>query len=105
MSKVAIVCYDLSNVKDDDNVKVKEALRSHTNVFTTLSGLNKLSNVPDWVVLDLPDTTILVSVLDDIKAEQITKEVDQVIKDAGAKTGKIFVAFINFTDHYLYNVT
>lgn len=103
MSRVAIVCYDLRKVDEDDNYKVKEALLKHTNVFTTLSGFNKLSTVPSWVTLDLPDTTILVSVADNVKAEVIVNEVDAVIRKAGAKTGKIYVAFLSLADDFLYN--
>lgn len=103
MSKVVIVSYDLDKVKEGDNNNVKEALLKHTNVFTTLSGIDKLSSVPLWVTLSLPDTTVLVSVNESTSCRQVVEEVAIVIRKAGSKVGKIYAAPINTTDEFLYN--
>ena len=57
--KTAVLSYDLKNTKPGDNAKVRRALESYIDTATRLSGLNALSVIPQWIRLELPDTTAL----------------------------------------------
>ncbi|MBX3741274.1 MAG: hypothetical protein KF712_09810 [Akkermansiaceae bacterium] len=101
--KTAIIAYDLKDVTPYQNSLVKTRLLEFTNTTDTLSGRDTESNIPRWVTLNLPDTTILADVQDHETSEALAKEVEKIIRKLGANPGKIFVAFIA-PDVFLLNL-
>jgi hypothetical protein len=102
--KTAIISYDLKNVKHDDNQKVKHALTQLTNTRTTPQDWKNPLLLSRLLNRELPDTTLLRRVEDpNISTKQIAEEVADVIRRQGAEVGKIYVAFISISDHYLIN--
>ena len=98
--KTAIICYDLKNAQGNDNQKVKHALLTQLN-NTRATLQNNLFSIDNR---ELPDTTLLRSIKDsNISTKQIAEEVADVIRRQGAEVGKIYVAFISISDHYLIN--
>lgn len=102
--RTAIISYDLKNVKDGDNSRVKAALTAFTNTHAILHGLDVFSSFPRWVNLGLPDTTVLASIANpNISAAKIATEVASVIRQEGANPDKIYVAFLSTDEDFLIN--
>jgi|LakMenEpi03Aug12_release.lakeMendotaPanAssembly.Ray.scaffolds.fasta_scaffold180617_4 hypothetical protein len=98
--KIAVISYDLKQVKADDNQRVKAALLEFTNTYVGLKGY-KLSPFLERIVLRMPDTTISAEVTSVATPETIAHEVILVIQRVGAIPDKVYVAFIE--EEYLWN--
>lgn len=101
--KSAIICYDLKNVKPYDNVLVKAELAKFSNTFTHASANNMLARFPDWVKMNFPDTTIIASVPDGCVATDLMVDILRVITSVGAEADKVYVAFIDPVNDFLWN--
>ena len=100
--KIALINYDLKDVKSDDNAHVKEALMSYSNIYTQIKGFNLLSPFLSRIVLRMPDTTITAEVDPaSVSPMSIADVVIAVIKSVGATPDKVYVAFID--SEYLWN--
>jgi len=94
--KIALITYDLKNIKPDDNNNVKKALLSFTNTFVHATTANQLSIFMEQVVVKLPDTTVAAEVNPAITSPKaIVEEVIEIIKKAGATPDKVYVAFVD----------
>lgn len=102
--KPAIICYDLKNVKPNDNIIVKAKLAEYTNTLFTHSCLNEFSPLPEWVTLNLPDTTLLASVPDNTDAKILGAEIIKIIRSVGAEAEKVYIAFIDPSNDFLFNI-
>lgn len=101
--KTAIIAYDLKNARPLDNVRVKTKLLEFSNTESEVEGPNVESFFPTWVRLKLPDTTIIANVRNNVTVESLTIQLREVIESVGAEPGKIFIAFIDPLNSYLWN--
>ena len=100
--KIALITYDLKDVKSGDNAHVKEALMSYSNTYTQIKGFDLLSPSLRRIVLRMPDTTITAEVDPaSVSPMSIADVVIAVIKSVGATPDKVYVAFID--SEYLWN--
>ena len=103
-TKTVIIAYDLKDVCEGDNERVKEAFQSTTNALSEILGICVLGqNFGQWVLLELPATTMLATVKSTATAKEITLEVAKLIRKNGATPGKICVAQINISDSFVLN--
>lgn len=102
MSRIALVTYDLKDTKSGDNVRAKQALVDAGSVYTAKAGFNTLSSFPQWVKIDLPNTTLLAEVDDSVTTEEICADVKRIITSTGSTPDKIFVCFIDYSSDFLY---
>lgn len=86
---IAVITYDLFDLKADDNQNVKNALLVFTNTCAELQGFNILNPFPQHVILKMPDTTLTAQVIRSISPKQIADEVITVIRDVGATPDKV----------------
>lgn len=99
--KRALICYDLKNVTPDDNIRVKTALTSD-GFKSRHMALNLNSLFPKYFFAKLPDTTLLVDIIDqNLTPQDIGDFVVETIKSVGAIPQNVFVAFI--TESFIWN--
>nr|WP_290224187.1 hypothetical protein [Trichocoleus desertorum] len=101
--KTVIIAYDLKNARPLDNIRVKEKLLEFSNTANELEGPNLEGFLPTWVRLRLPDTTIICNVRNNVTVESLTIQLREAIESVGAEPDKIFIAFIDPVNHYLWN--
>jgi hypothetical protein len=102
--KLAVITYDLKNVKSGDNENVKDALLGFVNTYTGLKYIDWLSGGARIVNLLYPDTTITAELEGTSETTtNIAAEVVAVIQGVGAVPDKVYVAFIE--EEFLWNAT
>ncbi len=101
--RTAIIAYDLENVSPGENQKVRKALVAN-NALEGFVDRNINSPFNDFFYFRLPETTFLLDVANDrVSALQIGQNVLKIIYSITQKPSKVFVSFIDFSDHFVSN--
>ena len=100
--KTALIAYELSDTRPENQASVKAALIRFIQSGALLQDISALSPFPRWANLQLPDTSILVALSDPATtAKEIAEEVAHVIQTKDLRPKNVSVTLLRTEDYFL----